>query len=294
MALPTLQRMKTLSTEDGLQLHLRQWAPATATKGCVLLVHGLGEHVGRYDHVARFLNQQGWLVLAYDQRGHGASGGARGDVPHPMQLVEDLGRVIQLVRSDVQLAARPLVLLGHSMGGLVAARYVAEGVGANVGQAMPGWFQAVDGLVLSSPALDPGMNLLQKLALALLGPIAPHLAVGNGLKPAWISRDPAIVAAYQADPLVHNRVTPTLVRMIADQGEKVLELCPTWRVPTLLMWAGADRCVAPRGSAAFAAALPQTLLQAHCFDDLFHEIFNEPEQAQVLAQLGDWLGSRWP
>ncbi|MBT9455704.1 MAG: lysophospholipase [Burkholderiaceae bacterium] len=293
-ALPTLQRMKTLSTEDGLQLHLRQWAPVSATKGCVLLVHGLGEHVGRYDHVARYLNSQGWLVLAHDQRGHGASGGARGDIPHPLQLVEDLGRVIQLVRSDVQLAARPLVLLGHSMGGLVAARYVAEGVGANVGQAMPNWFQAVDGLVLSSPALDPGMNPLQKLALALLGPIAPHLAVGNGLKPAWISRDPAVVAAYVADPLVHNRVTPTLVRMMADQGEEVLELCPTWRVPTLLMWAGADRCVAPQGSAAFAAALPQTLLQARCFDGLYHEIFNEPEQAQVLAQLGDWLSTRWP
>jgi len=120
------------------------------------------------------------------------------------------------------------------------------------------------------------------------------LAVGNGLKPAWISRDPAVVAAYVADPLVHDRVTPTLVRMISDQGEEVLELCPTWRVPTLLMWAGADRCVAPRGSAAFAAALPQTLLQARCFEGLYHEIFNEPEQAQVLAQLGDWLTTRWP
>ena len=119
------------------------------------------------------------------------------------------------------------------------------------------WLAAhpVDALVLSSPALDPGMSIPQKLLLACLGRLAPKLAVSNGLKPEWISRDAAVVAAYLADPLVHERITPRLARFILDGGELVRHLAPLWRVPTLLLWAGADRCVAPRGSAAFAQDL---------------------------------------
>lgn len=285
--------MRTLTTADGLALHLRQWKPDTTPTGAVLIVHGLGEHLGRYEHVAAHLNGLGWEVHAYDQRGHGASQGPRGDAPHEMSLVEDLGLVIQSLRSDPLLAARPLLLLGHSLGGLVAARYVAEGAGLNVGKAMPSWFQAVDGLMLSSPAFDPGMNPLERVALALLGPIAPHWGVNNGLNPHWLSRDPAVVQAYRQDPLVHKVITPTLVQMVLEQGREVLRLCPSWRVPTLLMWAGADRCVSPKGSAEFAQAAPQTLLQSHCFTHLFHEILNEPEQAEVLSQMGAWMALRW-
>jgi len=174
--------------------------------------------------------------------------------------------------------------VGHSMGGLVAARFAAGG------NATPQpWSRPLDALVLSSPALDPGMNAGQRLLLAVLGPLAPNLAVGNGLKPEWISRDAQVVRNYVADPLVHDRVTPRLVRFIVDGGETVAERAADWSMPTLLLYAGSDRCVAPAGSAGFAAAAPQALVAAHEFRPLFHEIFNEPEQADVFGVLHDWL-----
>jgi alpha-beta hydrolase superfamily lysophospholipase len=133
------------------------------------------------------------------------------------------------------------------------------------------------------------MNAVQRAMLAVLGPVAPNLALGNGLRPAWISRDPAVVAAYEADPLVHDRIAPRLARFIVDAGEFVRRVAPRWNVPTLLLYAGADRCVARAGSAAFAAAAPKGVVTARVFALLFHEIFNEPERAEVFAVLGDWL-----
>jgi alpha-beta hydrolase superfamily lysophospholipase len=271
-----------LDAADGLQLHVRHWSCAGQARGTALLVHGLGEHIGRYEHVAAHFNAWGWQVVGYDQRGHGRSEGARGRLPDDEALLDDLARVIDATR-----AAWPgrLLLLGHSMGGLVAARFVAEALG----EAPAPWSRPVDALVLSSPALDPGMSIPQKLLLAMLGRLAPNLALGNGLKPAWISRDAQVVRNYAADPLVHDRVTPRLARFIVDGAETVAERASDWRVPTLLLYAGSDRCVAPAGSAGFAAAAPQALVAAHEFRPLYHEIFNEPEQAEVFGVLHDWL-----
>ncbi|MBE7420191.1 MAG: alpha/beta hydrolase [Ideonella sp.] len=276
--------MHALHTHDDLPLHLRQWTLKTRTHGLVLIVHGLGEHIGRYEHVAAALNDAGWDVAGYDHRGHGASGGARGAIARADSLLDDLGVVIDTLRRE---PARPLVLLGHSLGGLIAARFVAEGLV----QRPAAWWRPVDALVLSSPALDPGMNAVQRALLAVLGPLAPQLAVGNGLKPQWVSRDPAVVRAYIDDPLVHDRVTPLLVRFVVDAGAFVRTQAPQWRVPTLLLWAGADRCVAPAGSAAFAAAAPATALAHTCYPQMAHEIFNDPERAAPLAELTRWLGS---
>ena len=274
--------MQALHTRDDLPLHLRRWTLKNGARGTVLIVHGLGEHIGRYDELAAVLGGAGWDVAGYDQRGHGASGGKRGAIAQPDSLLDDLAVVIDALHSEPR---RPLVLLGHSMGGLVAARFVAEAFAAPRAE----WSRPVDALVLSSPALDPGMNGLQRGLLALLGPLAPHLAVNNGLKPAWISRNPAVVRAYVDDPLVHDRVTPMLVRFIVDAGVQVRGVAPRWCVPTLLMWAGADRCVAPAGSAAFAAAAPRAWLTHTCYPQMAHEIFNEPEKAAVASALVAWL-----
>lgn len=269
-----------LTTADGLKLHLQDW-PITQARGTVLIVHGLGEHIGRYEHVAQHLNSWGWNVVGYDHRGHGRSVGAKGRLNDSDSMLRDLSLVIDTVRKN---HPGPLVLLGHSMGGLVAARFVAEGLG----RAAP-WHRAVDALVLSSPALAADMSAVQKLLLAVAGTLAPDQAVNNGLKPDWISRDPKVVAAYVADPLVHDRITPRLARFILDGGELVRARATQWAVPTLLMFAGSDRCVAPRGSREFAAAAPKSVLTTHEFGPLFHEIFNEPEQAEVFAVLGAWL-----
>jgi alpha-beta hydrolase superfamily lysophospholipase len=271
----------SLTTADGLKLQLREW-PRAGARGTVLVVHGLGEHIGRYAQVAAQLNGWGWNVVGFDQRGHGTSEGARGALPTEDELLRDLALAIDAVRAA---HAGPLLLLGHSMGGLVAARFCAEGLAA----APAVWHRAVDALVLSSPALDIGMNAVQKLLLAVLGGLAPNLAVGNGLKPAWISHDPAVVQAYVNDPLVHDRVTPRLVRFMADSGALVLQRAAQWALPTLLLYAGSDRCVAPAGSAAFAQAAPKAVVAVREFKPLFHEIFNEPEQGEVFAVLAGWL-----
>ncbi|MFO1341458.1 MAG: alpha/beta hydrolase, partial [Burkholderiaceae bacterium] len=271
-----------VQTGDGLALRLHEWSPGTAPRGQVLIVHGLGEHAGRYAHVAGALNAHGWQVLSYDQRGHGGSAGAQGDIATPDSLLDDLARVLDAVRVP---SHGPLVLLGHSLGGLVAARFVAEALRPSPAA----WSRHVDALVLSSPALDPGMNAVQKLLLAVVPKLLPHLRVGNGLKPAWISRDPAVVQAYVGDPQVHDRISGLLGRFIADAGPLVLSLAPQWRLQTLLMWAGADRCVSPAGSAAFAAAAPRSAVTPREWPGFAHEIFNEPEKEEVLAELDAWL-----
>lgn len=271
------------TTDDGLQLHTRHWPATAPERGQLLIVHGLGEHCERYAHVAAALNAAGWDVHGWDHRGHGQSQGKRGDIPDHDALLRDTGRVIDAVRKT----GSRFVLLGHSLGGAIAARFADEALSAQPAA----WSRPLDGLVLSSPALDPGLSSGQKLALALAENLAPGLAVNNGLKPEWISRDPAVVRAYENDPLVHDRITARMTRFIIDAGQRVIADAPRWAVPTLLMWAEADRCVAPRGNEAFAAAVPANVVATKPWPGLYHEIFNEPEKAEVLSTLIDWLNA---
>jgi len=274
--------LSTFVALDGDNLAVQDWPLASqqVLRGVVLLVHGLGEHAGRYDRLAVQLNDWGFAVRGYDQYGHGESGGPRGGLPTDSRLLDDLADIVDSTRARMG-PHTPLILLGHSMGGLVAARFVALGL------------RPVQALVLSSPALDPGLNAIQKLLLAVLPKIAPNLRIGNGLDASLISHDPAVVAAYQADKLVHDRVSARLARFIADGGPATLAQAASWSVPTLLLYAGADRLVNPAGSRAFAAAAPKTVLSAHCFEALYHEIFNELDAAPVFAELKKWLDARF-
>jgi alpha-beta hydrolase superfamily lysophospholipase len=267
---------QTFRTRDGLALARRDW-PSADARGTIVIVHGLGEHSGRYSHVAARLNASGWSVVGYDQRGHGESPGERGRIAADDDLLADLGAVVDAVRAETSGA---LVLLGHSLGGLVVARFVA----AALESPRPAWQRDVDALVLSSPALDIGMTGAKRALLATLETLTPNLGIGNGLDATGISRDPAVVAAYRNDPLVHDRIAPRLIRFLADAGPLVRGWAPRWQVPTLLLYAGSDRLVVPAGSAAFAAAAPAAVVTA-----LFHEIFNEPEQDEVLGVLTAWL-----
>jgi alpha-beta hydrolase superfamily lysophospholipase len=272
---------RTFQTRDGMALVRRDW-PSADARGTIVIVHGLGEHIGRYAHVAARLNANRWSVVGYDQRGHGASPGERGRIAAHDDLLADLAALVDDVRAE---ASGPLVLLGHSLGGLVVARFVAGALESPP----PPWQRDVDALVLSSPALDIGMTGAKRAVLATLETLTPNLGIGNGLDATGISRDAAVVAAYRADPLVHDRIAPRLVRFLADAGPVVRGLAPRWRVPTLLLYAGSDRLVVPAGSAAFAAAAPAAIVTARPFASLFHEIFNEPEQNEVLSVLTAWL-----
>lgn len=272
---------RTFRSRDGMALVRRDW-PSADARGTIVIVHGLGEHIGRYGHVAARLNASRWSVVGYDQRGHGRSPGERGRIAAGDDLLADLAAVIDDVRTET---AGALVLLGHSLGGLVAARFVAGALESPP----PSWQRDVDALVMSSPALDIGMTAVKRALLATLETLTPNLGIGNGLDATGVSRDPAVVAAYRADPLVHDRIAPRLVRFLADAGPAVRALAPRWRVPTLLLYAGSDRLVVPAGSAAFAAVAPASVVTARPFGPLFHEIFNEPEQDEVFAVLTAWL-----
>ena len=242
-------------------------------------MHGLGEKRGRYDVRDRRLNGWGFAVRGYDQHGHGRSDGKPGTLPTDTRLLDDLAEMLDDTRERVCHGA-PLVLLGHSMGGLVAARLVALGM------------RPVDALVLSSPALDPGLNAVQKLLLATLPRFAPNLCVSNGLDANYLSHDAAVVQAYRDDPLCHDRVSGRLARFIADGGPAVVAQAARWTVPTLLMFAGADRLVNPAGSRAFAAAAPAAVVTTQPFEALYHELFNEADASPVFAQLKAWLNQR--
>ena len=267
---------------DGDNLAVQDWPieEGQPLRGVVLLVHGLGEHAGRYHHLASHLNAWGFAVRGYDQYGHGESGGPRGGVPTASRLLDDLAEIMESTRSRM-IRGTPLILLGHSLGGLVAAQFVALAKAP------------VDALVLSSPALDPGLNALQKLLVAVLPKIAPDLRVGNGLDPSFLSHDPAVVAAYRSARLVHDRISARLARFIADGGPATVAAAASWKVPTLLLYAGADKMVNSAGSRAFAAAAPKDVVTAHCFDTLYHEIFNELDAEPVFAELKKWLDQRF-
>jgi len=294
------------TARDGENLAMYEWPmdtwqadDALPPRAVVLIVHGLGEHANRYDHVARQLLDWGFAVRAYDQRGHGESGGARGGLSSDALLLEDLAEVVDDTRSRAARLPRvagdgagdgaggplPLILLGHSLGGLVTGRFVSLKV------------RPVDGLVMSSPALDPGLNAIQRFLLATLPAIAPNLRVNNGLNPEFISHDPLVVRKYQADPLVHAKVSARLARFIATAGPATVAAASTWTTPTLLMYAGADKLVNPAGSRAFAEAAAGNgaaqVVTVRCFDELYHEIFNEVDAAPVFASLKSWLDARF-
>lgn len=275
--------LTTFTASDGENLAAYHWplAEGRPRRGTVLLVHGLGEYAGRYHHVAQHLNDWGFAVRAYDHYGHGRSAGPRGGLNHDMRLLDDLADMVDTARAHMP-EGLPLVLLGHSMGGLVAARFVAMHI------------RPVDALVLSSPALDPGLNAVQKLLLATLPRLVPNLRVGNGLNARFISHDPAVVQAYESDPLCHNRISARLARFIAEAGPATVARAAHWQVPTLLMWAGADRLVNPAGSRAFAAAAPDRVVQSRCFEGLYHELFNELDAAPVFEVLQRWLEKHAP
>ena len=286
---PTTPLPDTATTRDGLSLALRHWPleAGQALQGVVCLVHGLGEHAGRYAHVARFLNQQGWAVVAYDHRGHGQSAGPRGGLAQDDDLLHDLAIVIDTLRRSYP--SQRLLVLGHSMGGAVVSRFVSAWARPTEDAT---WRRPVDLCVLSSPALDIGLNAVQKGLLGSLGRVTPDLAVGNGLKPEWVCSDPAVVKRYVDDPLVHDRITARLTRFMLEGGETVHARAAGWAVPTLLLYAGSDRCVRPAGSVRFAAAAPKDVLTTHAYPHMAHEIFNEPDQDTVLKALGTWLASR--
>lgn len=275
-------RRGTLTTPSGLQLHTQCWAPEASPRGVVLAVHGYAEHCARLADVAQACVEQTAAVYTYDQRGHGRSGGRRAYVDAFDDYLDDLGLVLDRVRT--LHPDRPLFLFGHSMGGLVVLKYVLDRA------------PDVRGLLLSAPALEVNPDLapvLRRMAQQL-GRFVPTLPTVRSPEGA-LSRDPAVVADAEHDPLnyhggVRARTGAELLRAGADVRDRLHEV----RAPFLVFHGTADTLASPRWSRALherAAASDKTL---HLYDGLYHETFHEPEKAEVLADLGDWLDARLP
>jgi acylglycerol lipase len=266
-------------TPDALTIYHQAWIPDGDPKAVVVLLHGLAEHSGRYGHVAKALADAGYAVHALDLRGHGKSDGKRTYVKSYDEYQRDILQFRRLV--ELRHPGLPLFVLGHSMGGNLALGHVLD-------------HQAgVHAMVLSAPALAPGTSLSPtKIKLAkLVGKIAPGLRPEK-LSADAISRDPAVVAAYVADPLVFNgKVTAGAAAALLGSMESFPARYSELRLPILLQHGTEDALVDIAGTRQLEAGAVNATVTSHYYDGLYHEVFNEPEQAAVIADTVGWLDS---
>lgn len=270
-----------LRTTDGTNLFLRCWRMKSGDTrtGTALIVHGLGEHSGRYGHVANVLNDLGIDVWAHDHRGFGKSEGARARIAARNTLLEDTKAIFDSIqRSEGGVP----FLLGHSMGGAIAARAVTGG-----------WI-APRALVLSSPGFKSYVNAQMRALTQVLSLLLPNIAVPHGLPLHTISHDPAVLRESAADGLNHKLISPRLAMFILESGEAAIRDARTLAVPTLLQAAGDDKLVNPAGAREFAATAPTGLCTLKEYPGLWHEIYNErePDRSRVLSDLKEWLAQR--
>ena len=275
----------TASTPDGVALVERHWpAPDGAGVASVLIVHGIGEHARRYDHVAAVLNGLGLEVRSFDHRGFGRSGGKRGALPHAGALVDDTGLMFERLAADRRARgdSQPPFILGHSMGGCIVARAVTGGT------------VTPRGMVLSSPGLRTRLSHFEQSGATLLGRLLPNLRLRSRLPMHLLSHDPAVFDAVRADGDMHDIVTPQLAAFIIAAGPAAIEDASRCQVPTLLLVAGDDHLVDPEGARELFTRLPPGVGTFHLYDRLYHEIFNErpDDRQQVFADLTDWMSGR--
>jgi acylglycerol lipase len=270
-------RELTTAGLGGLDLYAQAWLPEEHVHSVIVLGHGLGEHSGRYADLAQTLARAGHAVYALDHRGHGRSPGRRANIDRFEHLVSDFGAFAG--RAARQHPDAPVFLLGHSMGGAVAFATALRLQGA------------VRGVVLSAPALGATDEAsgARKFVARVLSTVAPNIGVWRIDAPK-VSRDPAIVQAYLSDPLVHHAAVParTVVELL-DAMDVFLLKAPKLKLPTLVLHGTADALVPVDATRPVYQALDAKLRTVKYYEGLYHEVFNEPERAQVIADLLRWL-----
>lgn len=264
-----------ISAADGTKLHVTDYlVPAAQVRGSVVLMHGLGEHSGRYRRLAAFFNECKLSVRTYDHRGHGRSQGKRGDVINGDPMLQDA----QIVIDDFSTRySQPPFLFGHSMGGLFAARFALARL------------SPLRGLILSSPALALRLSAFQGKLLNVMHKLAPSIGLPNGLSASLLSHDASVAPAYLADPLVHGRISARLLRSMLSSIAYCQSHAGELSIPALMLVAGDDRLVDPEGSRQFFAHAPPGMAEMHVYDAMYHEIFNEIDVQRPLADLKTWV-----
>jgi alpha-beta hydrolase superfamily lysophospholipase len=267
---------ESLSTSDGLRLFTRRYASTNPTVE-IILVHGFGEHSGRYRELIEHLNAQTYPVTVYDHRGHGRSEGLKGHVERFGDYVEDLDLIVSRVRAED--SSRRLFIIGHSMGGLIALCHASAHA------------DRVDGMVISAPLLavaapiPPGKLMVGRLAARWM----PRLRLHNGLDPSNLSRSPEVAPAYVADPLVNFRVSARWFAEATSAMAEVMEAAAHIKLPMLILQGGGDRIASPGATAQFVRRLGSSDKEFGLYPGLYHELFNEPERKEIYDRVSRWL-----
>lgn len=267
-----------LTSVDGLKLFARGWlASQTNSKGVVYLVHGIGEHTGRYDHLGKSLSENGYHLIGIDLRGHGLSEGKRGHTPSFEDYFSDIKLLMAESRS--RFGSQPSnFLYGHSLGGNIVLNFGL--------QIQP----ELTGVIASAPALKlayepPKIKLLLGKVMEKL---FPSLTMSNTLDVEALSRDHAIVQAYRDDVLVHDQISAKLAMEMFKCGHFALEHASSWDLPMLLMHGTADRLTSHQASQNFAESAGEQV-ELVLWQDYYHEIHNDYGKEEVIEKMISWL-----
>lgn len=276
----TTRTERTFDGVGGVPIVYDVWTPDAPPRAVVILAHGFGEHARRYDHVTQRLGQAGLVTYALDHRGHGRSGGKRVMVRDVSEFTGDFDTLVGIASRENPGLTR--IVLGHSMGGAIVFAYGVE---------RPDNY---DLMVLSAPAVAAQDMVPRVVALAakVLGVVTPGLPV-EALDFNAISRDPEVVNAYNTDPLVyHGKVPAGLGRALLQVGETMPQRAPALTTPLLVVHGTGDALVPIEGSRRLVDCVGSPDVELKEYAGLFHEVFNEPEQNQVLDDVVSWLNLR--
>jgi alpha-beta hydrolase superfamily lysophospholipase len=267
---------ETVTASDGLRLYVRRHE-VERSRGEVVIAHGFGEHSGRYAALTDHLIRHRYSVTAYDHRGHGLSDGLPGHVDRFDEYEDDLDRVLLSVRSRGQ--PRDLFLLGHSMGGLIALRYLAK-------ERKP-----IAAAVVSAPLIEVAVRVpAHKMMIARVGArVAPRLRLGNEINPAVLSRDPEVGLAYAADPLVNRVVSPRWFTEVTQAMVEIKQWAPRITVPLLVMHGTEDKLARVEATKKLFEHLGSKDKELGIYQGYYHELFNEPEKQQIFDRVSTWL-----
>lgn len=278
--MPVTHSERSFEGIGGVRIVYDVWTPHTAPRGVVVLAHGYAEHARRYDHVAARFGEAGLISFALDHRGHGRSGGKRVYLRDISEYTGDFHTLVGIAAADHPDLSR--IVVGHSMGGGIVFAYGVE---------HPGDYTA---MVLSGPAVDAqeSVSPVMVRVAKVLGRLAPGLPVED-LPADAVSRDPAVVAAYESDPLVHHGKLPAGVALaLIGVGETMPRRASTITAPLLVVHGEQDRLIPVEGSRRLVECVGSIDVHLKVYPALYHEVFNEPEQALVLDDVTAWIEAK--
>lgn len=269
----------TFRATSGAEIFYRCWTPAEP-RAVIVLAHGLAEHSGRYDELAGFFGNAGFATCALDFPGHGNTDGKRGHIARFDEYTSALEQLASLVRTTYP--GLPFVLLGHSMGGLIAADFLLQHQSDFVAAVLTG-------PAIQAPKQPSTITLLLNNCIAA---IAPKLGVMQ-LDASGVSRDPQVVLNYENDPLVYRgKVSARLVTELFSAMNRVVTNAASIRLPLLVMHASEDRLTSVEGSKLLHEKVSSEDKKLVIYEGLYHEILNEPERRKVMSDILEWVKPR--